>query len=223
MNEVQLKTIMLIVIIFMCGLVGGIGNTLRENNSKQKPYLKNIVLGIIAAITVPLFLQLVSSEIIKNIINNKTDYLNDYFVFAGFCIIASFSSISFLNSVSGRVLQSMKQEIENLKTDHERIDKNLNAIAISDENQILNTTDMDKINNPEYIEIMKSIQNDSKFFRPLNAIKDEVNQDNNEIQKKIDILKEKKLIKELTLHDGSKAVALSGCAQQIINENKTQL
>ncbi len=229
MNEKQSEIVSLVVIILLCGVIGGIGNTLRESNVKQKRYLKNIVLGIIAAITVPLFLQLVSSEIIKNIMHNKPEYLTDYFVFAGFCVIASFSSITFLNSVSGRVLQNMKQEIEDLKTDNEtlktdreRIDSNLQAIAISDEKKILDPTEMDKIKNPDYIEIMSSIQNDSKYFRPLDVVKDEVNQDNNEIQKKIDILKEKNLIKELVLNDGSKAVALSEGAEQIVNENKNQ-
>ena len=67
---------------------------------------------------------------------------------------------------------------------------------------------------------MKSIQNNNKNFRPVEAIKNEVHQDNNEIEKKINILVEKELLKEYTLNDGSKAVALSESAEQIVNDNK---
>jgi len=61
----NIKILNLLFIILVCGIIGGVGNTLRENSFERKLLLKNIVLGIIASLTVPLFLQLVSSEIIK--------------------------------------------------------------------------------------------------------------------------------------------------------------
>ena len=226
MLNIDAEILDLLGIILLCGIIGGIGNTLRDDSNK-KAYLKNIVLGIIASLTVPLFLQLVSSEIVTQIIKNEPEHLSNYLVFAGFCIIASFSSLSFLNSISGRVLQNMKEEIKNLKTENEtiktnteRIDSNLNAIAISEVKNNLDPTEIEKIIKPEEIEILKSIQNNNKNFRPVEAIKNEVHQDNNEIEKKINILVEKELLKEYTLNDGSKAVALSESAEQIVNDNK---
>jgi len=221
----NIKIFNLLFIILACGIIGGIGNTLRENCIERKLLLKNIVLGIIASLTVPLFLQLVSSEIIKKIVteNDKSHYL----VFAGFCVIASFSAISFLTSISGRVLQTMKEEIKNLKnenetikTNTERIDNNLNAIAINEGSKNIDQSDLDKIVTPETIEIMNSIQNAGKNFRPLEIIKEEVNLDNKEIEKKVNILVEKNLVKEVTLNDGSKAVALSEGAEDILNNTK---
>jgi len=221
----NIKILNLLFIILACGIIGGVGNTLRENSFERKLLLKNIVLGIIASLTVPLFLQLVSSEIIKKIIieNDKSHYL----VFAGFCVIASFSAISFLTSISGRVLQTMKEEIKNLKnenetikTNTERIDNNLNAIAINEGSKNIDQSDLDKIVTPETIEIMNSIQNAGKNFRPLEIIKEEVNLDNKEIEKKVNILVEKNLVKEVTLNDGSKAVALSEGAEDILNNTK---
>jgi|GEM_PF-2043548 len=221
----NIKIFNLLFIILACGIIGGIGNTLRENCIERKLLLKNIVLGIIASLTVPLFLQLVSSEIIKKIVteNDKSHYL----VFAGFCVIASFSAISFLTSISGRVLQTMKEEIKNLKnenetikTNTERIDNNLNTIAINEGSKNIDQSDLDKIVTPETIEIMNSIQNAGKNFRPLEIIKEEVNLDNKEIEKKVNILVEKNLVKEVTLNDGSKAVALSEGAEDILNNTK---
>jgi hypothetical protein len=108
----NIKIFNLLAIILVCGIIGGIGNTLRENGVETKIYLKNIVLGIIASLTVPLFLQLVSSAIITEIISSDKNHLSNYLVFAGFCVIASFSAISFLTSISGRVLQNMKEDIK---------------------------------------------------------------------------------------------------------------
>lgn len=225
----NIKIFNLLIIILVCGIIGGIGNTLRENGIEKKTYFKNIVLGIIASLTVPLFLQLVSSAIITEIISTDKSHLPNYLVFAGFCVIASFSAISFLTSISGRVLQNMKEEIKNLKnenetikTNTERIDNNLIAIAINEGSNNLNKKDIAKIATPENIEIMNSIQNAGKNFRPLEVIKEEVNLDNKEIEKNVSILVEKNLIKEFTLNDGSKAVALSEGAEEILNNSKTQ-
>jgi hypothetical protein len=225
----NIKIFNLLAIILVCGIIGGIGNTLRENGVETKIYLKNIVLGIIASLTVPLFLQLVSSAIITEIISSDKNHLSNYLVFAGFCVIASFSAISFLTSISGRVLQNMKEDIKNLKSENEtiktnteRIDNNLNAIAINEGSKNIDQSDFDKIVTPETIQIMNSIQNAGKNFRPLEVIKEEINLDNKEIEKKVNILVEKHLIKELTLNDGSKAVALSEGAEDILNNNKGQ-
>lgn len=225
----NIKIFNLLMIILTCGIIGGVGNTLRENSVEVKVYLKNIVLGIIAALTVPLFLQLVSSGIITEIITTEKTHSSNYLVFAGFCVIASFSAISFLTSISGRVLQNMKEEIKNLKTENEtiktnteRIDNNLNAIAINEGSNSIDQRELDKIVTPATIEIMNSIQNAGKNFRPLEVIKEEVNLDNKEIEKSVNILVEKNLVKEFTLNDGSKAVALSEGAENILNSNKAQ-
>jgi hypothetical protein len=225
----NIKIFNLLFIILICGIIGGIGNTLREISIDRKLYLKNIILGIIASLTVPLFLQLVSSGIITEIIKSEKNYVTNYLVFAGFCVIASFSAISFLTSISGRVLQNLKEDIKNLKNENEniktntdRIDNNLNAIAINEGSSNIDEKELDKIVTPATIEIMNSIQNAGKNFRPLDIIKEEVNLDNKEIEKNVNILVEKNLVKEFTLNDGSKAVALSEGAEDIINNSKAQ-
>ena len=117
-------------------------------------------------------------------------------------------------------IKNLKTENETIKTNTERMDNNLNAIAISEVKTNLDPKQIEKTIMPEDIEILTSIQNDNKNFRPVEAIKNEVNQNNSEIEKKINIFVENDLLKEYTLNDGSKAVALSECAEQIVNENK---
>ncbi|PWN68561.1 hypothetical protein C1631_017890 [Chryseobacterium phosphatilyticum] len=218
------QSIRIIIIIFICGLIGGIGNTFKERYCNWILLVKNVLLGIIAATTIPLFLNLVSSDILKNIYEDENKHAINYLIFSGFCIIAAFSSLNFLNTISGRVLQSLKEEIKELKSDNEsiretnkRLDSNITAITpISNDKPSVENRDMEKFKDPGYIEIISSIHNDENRFKPLDAVKNEVNMDNKEIDKKIEILKENNLVKEVISGEGEKAVALTEGAKQIL-------
>ncbi len=103
MNEVTL----IVVLIVASGLTGGIGNFFRfENNLDAKGYnlAKSIFLGTIAAFTVPLFLNMLSSDLLE-FANTPTDY----FVFVGFCLIAAFFSNRFMNSIGDKVIQDLEK------------------------------------------------------------------------------------------------------------------
>ncbi|PTT72589.1 MULTISPECIES: YEATS-associated helix-containing protein [unclassified Chryseobacterium] len=217
-------SIKIILIILICGLTGGIGNSLRGVGCNWILLIKNIFLGIIAASTVPLFLNLVSSDILKNIYDKENLHLVNYLIFSGFCMIAAFSSLNFLNTISGRVLQNLKEEIrelksynESLKETHKRLDNNITAITpISNEKGSIDNQSMEKFKNPDFVEIISSIKNEQNKFKPLDIIKNEVNLDNREIEKKIEILKENNLVREVVSGEGEKAVALTEEAEQIL-------
>lgn len=219
------QSIRIIIIILICGLIGGIGNSFKERYCNWIILVKNIFLGIIAATTIPLFLNLVSSDILKKIYENEEENAINYLIFSGFCIIAAFSSLNFLNTISGRVLQNLKEEIKELKSDNEsiketnkRLDSNITAITpISDDKISVETKDMTKFKDPGFKEIISSIHNDENKFKPLDAVKNEVNLDNKEIDKKIEILKENNLVKEVVSGEGEKAVALTEGAKQILD------
>lgn len=97
----------LLVVIVMIGggALGGVASYLSTKISKEesRPLLKRIVLGIIAAFVVPLFLNMISSAIILD-----TAGWTDYLVFMGFCVVAGFSSKSFLSSISKRILDKVQ-------------------------------------------------------------------------------------------------------------------
>lgn len=206
----------LIIIMLICGIVGGVGNTLRGTTCNWVVLSKNICLGIIASIAVPLFLNLVSSDIVKSIYVNEQGHIPNYLIFSGFCIIASFSSLTFLNTISGKVIQNLKEEIKQVKSENEQLSKTVETIAVSTESTQINENELEKFKTSSYAEIMNSIKNKENKFRPLDLIKTEVNQDNNEIDKKIEILKSNNFVKEIELRKGEKAFALTEDAEKIM-------
>jgi len=103
----------LISIIFICGLLGGITNFLLFYNLQLKStekwlyFLKSIFLGLCASISVPLFLQIISNNLLE--INNSDIFPEkNYFILAGFCIIASFYSKRFLDDLYSKVTKAEK-------------------------------------------------------------------------------------------------------------------
>lgn len=210
----------LIIIMLICGIVGGVGNTLRGTTCSGVVLSKNICLGIIASIAVPLFLSLVSSDIISSlyILKKETEgHSINYLIFSGFCIIASYASLDFLNNISGRVIQKFEKRVDKVEEENEVLNQTLKTIAVSTEsNPQINASELEKFKTPHYTEIMNSIKNKENKFRPIDLIKTEVNQDNTEIDKKIEILKSNNLVKEIELGKGEKAVALTGEAEKIM-------
>ena len=84
----SLDSYMLVVLLIMvaAGILGGIANyylSERQNDSGRGDWGKFLILGVIAALTVPLFLNMISS----NLLEAARTRTVDFFVFAGFCLI----------------------------------------------------------------------------------------------------------------------------------------
>lgn len=112
----------LAVIMIASGVIGGIASYYASDvrPEESSPILKRIGLGVAAAFVVPLFLSMISSSILTNPEQTPTNYL----VFAGFCIVAAFSSKAFLTTVSKSILdrvQSVEQKQQDLQSDVEPI------------------------------------------------------------------------------------------------------
>lgn len=98
----------LVFIMVACGAFGGFLNYLNdfdtiENEKKNKQIrFKYILLGIGAAFLIPLFLNMISSDIIRS-----TDPA-DYLIFAGFCLVAAIFSRRFISTIGDRILEMAK-------------------------------------------------------------------------------------------------------------------
>ncbi|MEO9802243.1 MAG: YEATS-associated helix-containing protein [Reichenbachiella sp.] len=111
MNHLDIHLLTLISIIAVVGAFGGLLNYLHnfdtvENDQKNK-YAKYryIFLGIGAAILVPLFLKMISS----NLIEDTPEYNNsNYLIFAGFCLITAIFSRRFINTLGEKILEAAK-------------------------------------------------------------------------------------------------------------------
>lgn len=108
--------LIIILIILFCGCFGGYLNylhnfdTLEKDNGIKIARLKYILLGIGAALLVPAFLKMISSNLATSNDNN------DYLIFAGFCLIAAIFSRRFINTIGERILEAAKNAE---KTAHE--------------------------------------------------------------------------------------------------------
>lgn len=114
------RVYIVIGIILVTGLLGGYGGYLMEpaadppGEPPRKALIRSLLLGVIAALTVPLFLSLTKSGLMGNIfaparIPPRPPAFEDYLVFAGLCVIAAVSARRFLSSVTDRVLQRVGQ------------------------------------------------------------------------------------------------------------------
>ena len=100
-------------IMLLSGILGGIVNfsmsQIQDKSPDKKSCWKYIIMGIVAAFVVPLFLNMISSNLLE-IGQSKPLTL---FVFCGFCLIAAVFSRSFLENIYNKVIrQAQKAEKE---------------------------------------------------------------------------------------------------------------
>ncbi len=119
-TELSLQTYILIVVIIivLSGVLGGIANYFIVEASKKSTDRKSIwgyiVLGVVAAFAVPLFLNMISSNLLEIGQSNQLAL----FVLCGFCLIAAVFSKSFLENMYSKVMQQVKKvenEVQELK------------------------------------------------------------------------------------------------------------
>lgn len=97
-------TVLVVGIMIIAGIVGGLVNYLLTGDHEQhagKAMLKHSFLGMAMALTVPFFLNMISSNILEVA---QTKHLN-LLVFGGLCLIFSTLSCRFLQHVYGRKLR----------------------------------------------------------------------------------------------------------------------
>lgn len=71
---------------------------------------KHLTIGVAASFMVPLFLNMISGDLIdkiRGVAGSAPDY-SKLFVLAGFCLVAAVSSRAFIRTLSERVLQQVK-------------------------------------------------------------------------------------------------------------------
>ncbi len=94
--------LMLLGIIVGTGILGGYASYhLSESDDRSKT--RSITLGVVAAFIVPVFLNMISSNLLVEAQKN----IDKFFIFAGFCVLASVFSRNFLENIYNKVLQQV--------------------------------------------------------------------------------------------------------------------
>lgn len=104
-------------IMFLAGLLGGVANFFlseRSAESAGRDWMRYPVLGVVAALTVPLFLNMISSTLLEGARTKPTDF----YVFAGFCLIYVVASRRIFENVAMKLLtqiDQVKRDMQHLK------------------------------------------------------------------------------------------------------------
>lgn len=109
--------LIIFAIMLVAGILGGIANFFlsdRHGEMGRRDWVKYPVLGIVAALTVPLFLNMISSTLLEGARTKPVDF----YVFAGFCLMYVVASRRLFENVAIRLLsqvEQVKREMNHLK------------------------------------------------------------------------------------------------------------
>lgn len=104
--------ITLISVMTVTGVLGGVMNYhLNRKDDPDSSFWRSILLGVGASLLVPLFLNMISSNLMDLIRGNSTTSpdFSKILVFAGFCLVAAISSTVFIRTLSDRILTEVRQ------------------------------------------------------------------------------------------------------------------
>lgn len=114
---------LIFAIMLVAGVLGGIANGFladRQGGFGRRDWAKYAVLGVVAALTVPVFLNMISSTLLEGA---RTKPL-DLYVFAGFCLLYVVASRRLVENVVLKLkgqLEQMKREVGDLRQQNQEI------------------------------------------------------------------------------------------------------
>ncbi|MCG2588037.1 YEATS-associated helix-containing protein [Rhodohalobacter sulfatireducens] len=121
-------------IMIIAGVLGGGAAYMIEKytsstmNNTLKPEFY-ILIGVCASLLVPLFMTTISSDLLEN---SRKNHL-DYFVFAGFCLIAAISAHRFITSISEKILKQFEDTTQKIETAGMKLQSNENRQELDKE------------------------------------------------------------------------------------------
>ncbi len=110
----------IIIIIIVAGAIGGIGNyyMLPPGSHRNFTMERSIILGIIAAGVLPIFLKLISS----NLLDFKNQHYKNYIILISFCLLTGVFADVFLQGMYRKVFHEFENKValQNKKIQDER-------------------------------------------------------------------------------------------------------
>ena len=163
----------LIAIILAAGLLAGTTNylinaTAENQEAGPRNYFKNILLSVCAAITVPLFLQILPNSLLDA---DKFENKN-YFIFAGLCILAGYYAKRFLEDLYSRVNKAEKKADAARRRLNDLIEqkKELDSDDASLTEKMSGARTAAGISDAEADSVIRSIRDSAYFFRTAKGI-----------------------------------------------------
>jgi hypothetical protein len=224
----------LAIITISTGLFGGLVKFFNSIDTSKpivfKELLKYLLTGIGAAILIPLFLNMISSDLISA---DKIE-IHDFFVYTGFCFIAAYLSDRFLSTIGEKILN----EVKRVKNKQESTSQTVsflvdNETAPTDASVNENPTNAEKAfqnlsNKIEQkdigliTEILKAFEKNGKYtFRSVKGISKEFNYPENTVAILIKAYEENGLIQRIKRRpDGQLLYGLTSLGKLLITHKK---
>ena len=198
----SLDSYMLIILLIMiaAGVLGGVANYFlrdRQQESSPQDWAKYSILGVIAALTVPLFLNMTSSNLLEAARTRPVDF----FVFAGFCLIYVVASRRVFENAANKLLgqvDQMKREMVQIKQQRQEVALS----ALREEPAVAADTPLPAVK-PEVIkeslsyndiEILRALSEDSYVYGNLAGLTDKTGLARDLVSSRLTVLKSLGLI-----------------------------
>lgn len=100
--------LVIFAIMVLAGMLGGAANFFlsdRQGEMGPRDWIKYPILGVVAALTVPLFLNMISSTLLEGARTKPVDF----YVFAGFCLIYVVASRRLFENVALKLMAQVDQ------------------------------------------------------------------------------------------------------------------
>jgi regulator of replication initiation timing len=202
--------LILLLIMIVAGALGGVVNYFfapkeKDRESGRNELIKSITVGVAASLLVPLFLNMISSEIIEK---SKND-IYQLFVISGFCLTAAISSKAFIKSISDTVIKDIKKvrdEVTNVKQEVQAIVEN-NTEQDTPFDELAHHLDLVQQRQPDdkdadKIKILKALAESIYTFRSLKGISKDTGLDVEHVNKTLSELISQDLVNQYPKEQG---------------------
>lgn len=162
--------LLILAIMVVAGILGGIANYFladRHGEPARRDWLKYPVFGVVAALTVPLFLNMIASTLLEGARTKPVDF----YVFAGFCLIYVVASRRLFENMVQRLMgqiDQVRREVGHLK--QQKRDEPIVAPKAEAEPVKLAESDPKEVLSYNDVEILRALAEESFVYGNLVAI-----------------------------------------------------
>ena len=127
-NTLDSYMLVILLIMIAAGILGGLANYFLSDRQGEstRDWARYAILGVIVALTVPLFLNMISSNLLEGARTRPIEF----FVFGGFCVLYVVASRRLVENVANKLryqMDQMKRDVAQVKA--EQHEAALSALA----------------------------------------------------------------------------------------------
>lgn len=194
-SGLDISLLIICAILVTMGILGGLANYFlrdRQNDGERNDWIKYPVLGVVAALTVPLFLNMISSTLLEGARSRPVDY----FVVAGFCLLYVVASRRLFENMANKLLSQLDQVKGDVRQLKERKPEPVVMPAPVKEPVEVREPRPDPKDALSYndVELLRAVADDCYVYGNLAALEDKTGLARDVISQRLTILKNQGII-----------------------------